>query len=178
MKKKGFSERDAQIMECLAGLPHKMLSLHGIENMTEFVMHELCGQHCFNFERAAYFIDNPDFNCLKGVAGFARSEAFSNEQEIIWVEPRVFSAHMEKSPFNQKVRGLNRCSLRVVGESEEDVVAEVAHNLGFKNHAFCSWGMKHDNHGLLVFEKTDEDDVDIERYLQKAFSLLGFCPIF
>ena len=63
--------RHYTILNTLSKLPRKMLSLKGQENVTEFVLHELCHKNCFNLDKAAYFVDNPDFDCLKGMAGFA-----------------------------------------------------------------------------------------------------------
>src|ERR1700691_4148672 len=96
-------QRQCKMLSCLAALPKRILSLHGEDNVTEFVLHDLCHQDCFNLNKAAYFVDNPDFNCSKGVAGFSRDEPF-NECEVIWSKADAFSEHMKKSAFNQRVR--------------------------------------------------------------------------
>src|SRR5262245_10115368 len=90
------------ILNLLSTIPQKVLSLHGTENITEFVLHELCNTHCFDFKKAAYLVDNPDFDCLKGVAGFSSDEAYP--KETIWEKPELFTAHMKKAAFNKKVR--------------------------------------------------------------------------
>ena len=90
------------ILNHLSTLPQKLLSVHGTENVTEFVLHDLCSTHCFDLKKAAYLVDNPDFDCLKGVAGFSAEEAYP--QDAIWETPELFIAHMKKSAFNNKVR--------------------------------------------------------------------------
>jgi len=170
--------RQHEVLNRLSALPRKMVSLHGRENITEFVLHELCQKDCLNFEKAAYFIDNPDFNCLKGLAGFWRPEAYSS-QEDIWANPKSFSAYMQESPFNKKIRNFAHISSRKNHESDEQVVQLIAQGFEFGNPGYYSWDMKHDNHGLLVYEKQIKtgDACSVEHVLN-GLSLLAFCPIF
>lgn len=160
----------------LVGLPRKILQLHGRDNVTEFILHELSNEDCFNLERVAYIIDNPDFNCLKGVAGYCRPEAYHAKQTI-WQEPDRFSEHMKKAQFNNKVRHFSKPSLVKKGSSDEQIVRSIAPELGFVHPFFYAWKMKHDNHGILVYEKKDDhaDDYD---YLLEGLCLIGFCPVF
>ena len=153
-----------------------MLLLHGRDNVIEFVLHELCHEQCFNLEKAAYVVDNPDFNCLKGVAGFARSEAYEKEADV-WKNPDAFSAHMQSSPFNQKVRSFEKESLCKKGASDDAIVSEVAQNLGLDHPSYYAWDMKHDNRGVLVYQKCDQEECDCN-YLLDGLCMLGFCPVF
>jgi hypothetical protein len=175
MKQDEMLHRHFEILSSLSYIPRKILALHGNENITEFVLHELCNEHCFNFNKAAYLVDNPDFDCLKGVAGFSRSETKNSKD--IWQDPRGFSKDMELSPFNKKVRSLMRCSLKKNNENSQELATSVAQDLGIKSFGFCSWGMKHENHGMLVFEKMHDEAIN-EDHLLNGLSLLSFCPIF
>lgn len=168
--------RHNSMLKSLCQLPKKILQVHGADNVTEFVLHELCDEQCFNLTRAAYFVDNPDFNCMKGVAGFSRDQAYACKE--LWNDPVAFSHHMEKSPFNQHVRAMMRHSFRKQQEQPDALAQTIAQELGFNNHAFCSWNMKYDNAGFIVFEKADENDTAINDHAEHGFSLLGFCPIF
>lgn len=176
MKKEQVSERHYKMLDHLSHLPRRILSLSGTDNITEFVLHDLCGKECFNFSKAAYFIDNPDFNCLKGIAGFS----MQNEQKCSdrWQKPDQFSDHMRGCQFNQQVRQVMRCSLKGNNESDEKIAGELAHDLGFKAHNYCSWNMKHDNHGLFLYEKAEQDDIINDDYLLNGLCLLSFCPVF
>jgi hypothetical protein len=177
MKQSNGAPNNHTIMDCLSHLPRKMLALHGKENMPEFVLHELCHENCFNFNKAAYFIDNPDFNCCKGIVGFSRAESYVNNGNI-WEFPDAFTAHMQSSPFNQKVRQWSYCSLKKTPVNEEELVAKVASDLNLKDPHFCTWNMKHDNHGILIYEKTNPDDGIANEQIMNGVCLLGFCPIF
>lgn len=170
-------QRQCAMLGSLAGLPRRMLSLHGVENVTEFVLHDLCQENCFNLNKIAYFVDNPDFNCTKGVAGFSRDEELKS-CDILWNQPKQFSDQMRLSPFNQRVRGLSQCSLKSLSDSHDEVAKNLAQELGFKNYAHCSWGMKHDNHGFVLYEKANLQDIHIDDHILNGLSLLSFCPIF
>lgn len=151
--------------------------MQGNDNITELVMHELCNEYCFNLEKAAYLIDNPDFDCLKGIAGFARSEAYSAGQNI-WDDPKKFTQHVQAASFNNKVRSYYRNSFTKQGESEEVVAKYIAKDLGLEEYGYLSWHMKHDNHGLFIYQKACADDTCADDYILDGLSLLGFCPIY
>lgn len=170
-------QRQNKALSCLSYLPRMIITLHGRDNVTEFVLHDLCHESCFCFNKAAYFIDNPDFDYLKGIAGFSRSEAFS-EDDSIWNVPDDFSDHMRISLFNQKVRELSQPSFKKKNDlASPELIARMAQSLAFDNHMFCSWPMKHDNHGLLIYEKSEDVALDND-YIINGFSLLSFCPVF
>jgi len=149
-------EKQHRMLSWLSRLPRRILSLHGIDNVTEFVLHDLSHKECFDLSKVAYFVDNPDFNCTKGVAGFSRQEPGSSCD--IWANPKDFSAQMKESQFNKRVRELSRCSVKKDGDLHEELAKEIAHDLQFDNYAFCSWDMKHDNHGFVLYEKADTQD--------------------
>lgn len=158
----------------LAGMPKKILSLYGWNNVPEFVLYDLCQEQCFNLSKAAYFVDNPDFNCLKGLAGFSSQEPFAHAQDI-WKKPRDFSTYMQDAPFNRQVKSIAKCSIKKGAQQEGDIVQELAHELNISNVGYCSWHMKNDNHGLLLFQKGSDGSVD--KYVEDGVSLFGFCPI-
>lgn len=167
-----MKENSNALANYLNRLPRKMLALHGQDNMTEFVLHDLCNADCFNLKKAAYFIDNPDFNCLKGVAGYSAQEAYPASD--LWENPEAFTQHMQQSSFNQKIRGYNGLSLRKQGKQDDAIVTDLANQFALPN-IFYGWQMKHDNHGLLIYEADQEFPHD---YLMNGVCLLSFCPIF
>jgi hypothetical protein len=177
MKPEIMMNNHAYVIDRLRRLPRKMLLLHGLDNVTEFVLHELASKHCFDLKKAAYFIDNPDFNCFKGVVGISNTGL--DTLEDIWINPDTFTQHMLESPFNQHVRSFTYKSHKKHSEPYEKVADNIANELGLASYDFYTWNMKHDNHGFLVCEKNDRnmqeklhDDIVID-----GLSLLSFCPV-
>ena len=177
MKSEKMIHNHTHVVDNLRRLPRKILSLHGLENVTEFVLHELCSKSCFNLKKAAYFIDNPDFDCVKGVVGVSNMEL--HEIEDIWSSPDSFTQQMTLSPFNQHVRSFIYESHKKNGKSYEDMAKSIAYELGINEYGFYSWDMKHNNHGFLVCEKNTidpqehpQDDIVID-----GLCLLSFCPV-
>ncbi len=163
-----------EILERLSGLPQKLLRLHGNENVSEFVLHELCNADCFNIPKAAYVVDNPDFDCIKGVAGFCVAEACPAQQ--IWEHPEEFSQQMKKSPFNNKVREFMKPSMRRSSKSDDYASKTIADFVGIAQPGYCAWDMKHDNHGILVYETQLSCPV-AQDVLRNGACFLGFCPV-
>jgi len=169
--------RKNSILVHLSGLPRKILSLHGREDLTEFVLRDLSHECCFNLKKAAFFVDNPDFNCLKGVAGYAHVEN-PTVCDYLWDHPEKFRARIQESPFNQRVRDLWLPSLQRVEESQEEMVNKIAQTLEMNDPVSHSLDVKHGNHGILIFEKENQSDLLADEYLPHGVSLLGFCPIY
>jgi hypothetical protein len=166
------------VLNCLSSLPKKILSLHGTDNVTEFVLHDLANNKCFNLKTAAFFIDNPDFDCLKGVAGFSQSEQYAGPES--WNNPEKFSEHMRTSQFNNKVRAFEIGSLQKSGKSAERIAQELAERLSLNNPTAYTFAMKHNNQGLLLFERQDNENntEDVQELMPHGACLLGFCPVF
>lgn len=163
------------ILSHLSTLPEKVLSLHGVEDVSQFVLHDLCNQDCFDLKKAAYIVDNPDFDCMRGVAGFNIAEAFSKQG--IWNNPKEFIAHMNAASFNKKVRSLDVASMRRLKKSDVEATKFVADYLGISKPSFCSWQMKHDNHGMLIYE-TEKSCPIVNEYIKNGACFLGFCPVY
>ncbi|MEX0940723.1 MAG: hypothetical protein WDZ41_05155 [Candidatus Babeliales bacterium] len=161
-------------------LPKKVILLHSREeyqhHVPEFILHELCHESCFDLSKAAYFVDNPDFRCLKGVAGVCKHESgYCEGLKDIWEEPEKFTEYMEKSEFNKKVRTIERLSM--AQDSEESVLNIIAGELDFANPCYFKWPLKHGNSGLLVIEKNEETSSFIDEHLPHGVYLLSFCPV-
>ena len=177
MEHTNMSQRHKQLLVCLSHLPSKMLSIHGLANITEFVLHELCQSSCFNLKKAAYFIDNPDFDCLQGVAGFSKEEEYRKNDDF-WRSPEEFTEHMRSCVFNNKVRSLQRTSIHKVQGSHEHIARDLASQLSFQQpYSMLSWPLKHDNKGMLVFERDDAEE-GVDEFITNGLHFLAFCPVF
>ncbi len=169
------NKRVYEVLIAVTGIPKNLVKMNGIDNLTEFVLHNLCQQNCFNLSKAAFFIDNPDFDHLQGVAGFHQGESYRANHNH-WEEPDQFSHHMKEAPFNNKVRNVCRCSIKRNKQSEREVVQQLSEELEFSNPVYMIWPVKYENHGLLLFEKVEQDGT--EEHLEEALHLFGFCPVF
>lgn len=175
MEDRVLLDKQYRMLKHMSDLPRKIIVNHCTDNVAECVLYELCQEQCFNLNKAAYFVDNPDFNCARGVAGFSRDESYP--QSSIWQDLSAFSAHMKESSFNKKVRQINRCSLKKIEDCHKEIAQEIARDLGFSNHGYCEWQLKNDNHGFLVYEKASQLDTYADDFLVNGLALLGFCPI-
>lgn len=164
--------RNSEVLLALSALPEKILMLHGTENVSEFVLYELCHEKCFNVPKAAFFVDNPDFNCFKGIAGFSKGEhpnSFS-----LWDDPDGFTHLMANNAFNKQVRAINQCAAR---DTTEKLLTDIALQLDVRDLGYHRFRLKHGNHGYILYDKHEAVMDDAELFSRGA-CLLGFCPIF
>lgn len=176
MEHRDINPRHHNVLRKLSHLPKRMMSVHGKDNVSEFVLHDLCDTACFALEKAAYFVDNPDFNCFKGVAGYDHSNRYPHE-DVYWQQCDDFSCHMQDCNFNRHVRTISRQS-HIRNNVPNDAIAyEIARDLAFKNPAVYTWPLKHNNSGLFIYE-TAEDNQELDEHMKNGLELLGFCPIF
>lgn len=181
MKNIEFLDKENKLLHCLQCIPKKMVGLHNNpehehDNLSEFVLYDLCNESCFDITKAAYFVNNPDFHCLKGIAGICRHEpGFCKGIKDIWQEPKRYADYMNVSPFNKKVRSIQRAYV------DSDVLTqnmgEIARELGLERPECVQWHMKYGNNGMLLFEHGSACDELIKEYLPDTVYLLGFCPI-
>ncbi len=165
-----------KLLTKLSDFSKNMTQNHHLENLSEFVLHDMCAIDQFQVPKAAYLVNNPDFTCLKGVAGYHIPESF--QKGDVWAHQKAFTSHMKNSNFNQKVRLVQDKSL-ILSDSDRtnSKVFEFADRLGIDNPTYHAWNLKHDNQGILIFEKPQDFDLGEEHFLQFLY-MLSFCPVF
>ncbi|MBT4595275.1 hypothetical protein HOD08_05355 [bacterium] len=170
---------DHALIGRLLGLPHRVLKHHHLDGLAQVVLHDLAHKNSFNLSKATYFVDNPDFDHVAGVAGFHRDE--SPDVDDVWEDPETFVKTMEKSDYHTNVKKVLKNSLkkRDVDLSDHDEVHQLGRDLGMKNPQALSWEMKHGNHGVLVFETDDDKEMSSWQtgLLHSFVALLGMCAI-
>lgn len=179
MKHVNDLQRHHAVLKHLSLLPKRIVLLHCKEqehhNISDFVLHDFCDESCFDFNKAAYFVDNPDFNYLKGISGISKEDGTCSDHKVVWEDPDEFIGLLKKSPFNKKVRSIEQCSLQ---SDDMHKLQELAEQLSFHNYDYCTWQMKHGNRGILLFEKHDNTEPHlVEEHLPQCVYLLSLCPV-
>ncbi|HSW75840.1 MAG TPA: hypothetical protein VLG50_02255 [Candidatus Saccharimonadales bacterium] len=176
MDYKKNKNKEQELLVKLGGFSKNMVQNHHLENLSEFIIHDLCSQDAFNINKAAYLVNNPDFSCLKGVAGYHHPESF--KQENSWELQKEFTSHMKQSDFNQNVRSINDKSLVIHNDGpEQDKVYELIERLDMHDPLYHTWNMKYDNQGIFIFEKPEDTKI-INDHLLNFLHMLSFCSIF
>jgi len=171
---------DHDHVHTLLGLPQKIMRHQQVHGLAQLVLHEFGHGEVFQFKKAVYLADNPDFDHLVGVAGFSSDECHLHERDV-WSNPLEAIEQMDKSAFNREVRAFLRNSIKARGIDFHNKVEvdRLAHDMGMDQPHFLAWDLKHGNHGLLLFEYQEPSNLDVLRhkFLSSAVALLGFCPI-
>lgn len=176
MANKNYTKNDRELLNKLGNFSRNMTHHHYLENLSEFVLHDVCSVDLFNLPKAAYLVNNPDFTCLKGVAGYHHPESYSKGAS--WHNQKEFTSHMKNSDFNQKVRMIQGVSLPLQDQTlQSDSLYALADQLNIDDPLYHVWRMKHDNQGVLIFQRPQDLDMAQEHLLNFLY-MLSFCPIF
>lgn len=176
---------DQAFLQRLVGLPNKIVRHHDVHALPEIVLHDVAHADGLNLSRALYLVDNPDFNCIKGVAGFCKDECSLHKQNI-WDDPNSFSSDMQQAKFCSDARGVCgrsfvKCTdhnrqIATDGGVDHDEIVNLGRKLGMQNPSFVSWPMRHGNHGILLFEAgTGNQEKMCDQVLEHCGSLLSLC---
>jgi hypothetical protein len=176
MKRPHDHEHYQRLLSTVGSLFKNIQASDHHDHVADFVMHQLCNESGFNLNRAAYLVDNPDFDCVQGVTGYCKDEMGKKSFDI-WKNKPAFEQHVCASRFNQDVKNFKHTSVLRSGQPHADAVHAIADTLHIDNPAYYTWDMKHDNHGIFVYQKQDVPGAALD-HLQDTVCLLGFCPLF
>ncbi|MCB9493530.1 MAG: hypothetical protein H6679_04625 [Epsilonproteobacteria bacterium] len=174
-------EHEESLLDSLVSLPHKILCHHEIQGLPELVLHELGHDSCFGLNRSIYIVDNPDFDCSRGVAGYCKDDCKYHKQDP-WQEPHAFHKDMCEAPFGKCVRSFNNKSfLRNHKDDNDhtlspDEIDALCKAFDVKNPACFTWKQRHGNHGILIFD--GGNDMRLEKrkkILANCSALLSLC---
>ncbi len=171
----GGSDLDARLLHTLIDLPHRILQSHDSDELSPIVLHDLGHDHHFGLNKAVYLVDNPDFDCLRGVAGFCRDECKFHKADV-WEKPHEFAQDMASAEFHQLMKKFSDNSIsRQNHQHTPESLALLGQKLGIKNPSCCVWNMKHGNHGILIFEEHDQRLARQKDLINKVTALLSLC---
>lgn len=164
------------VLEKITEIPSKILLYHEVQDLPQIVLHNLSHDDVFNFNKAVYLVDNPDFDCLKGVAGYSSDECKFHNHDV-WQDPYHFHQDMQSAGFSSQFRQFLRNGLKRkdINTHDEEDLLQLGQSLGLKNPAFLTWQMKHGNHGVLIFETNEQLFEKKYNLLKHAGPLLSLC---
>lgn len=164
------------LFDRLICMPDKILHHHEVNALPQIVLHDLSHDDVFGLDKAVYLVDNPDFDCLKGVAGFSRDECKFHQSDI-WNNPQDFHNEMKDASYNSKIQMFLRNGIKRsdVDTHDQDDLVELGKSLGMQNPSFLTWRMRHGNHGVLIFEVDDQRIARKKDLLRHVGPLLSLC---
>jgi hypothetical protein len=159
---------EKKLLYHVGSLPKLMVNNHMRDNLAAFVLHELCSQKGFGLGKAAYFINNPDFKCIKGIGGYHNAEAYNG---ATWENDADFMKHLEQAAFHNKIRQYQESNS---GKLSVDALQD---QFEFDQAEAHVLNLKHDNQGIFLFEKKDHDKL-VDDHLLDFVHYLSFCPVY
>ena len=170
-------EDDRVLVDALLGLPHKIIKNQHVDGLAHLVMHEISKPERFGLQKSAFLVDNPDFDCLKGIAGYSHdSHAHLDD---VWQNPDSFLNMLGGATFNDHIKGFESQSLKKNNRDMNvpDVAGEISEMIGIRNPSVILWDMKHDNHGLFIFEPPKNACIWRHALLSNVVAFLSLCAI-
>lgn len=178
MKHNNSQKADNFLVQNLLGLPEKILKYYYLDDLSQMVLHHISADSCFNLDKSAYFIDNPDFDHLQGIAGFSKEESSLNPVDL-WSDPNKIKNKIRNGSFINKIRKYFDSSFarKKIKFNDSVEITDLGKKIGLNNPEFCGWEMKHGNFGLLIFESGSPLPESRKKILKDVAPLLSFCPI-
>lgn len=164
------------LVKTLLKLPDKILHHHEVDHLPNLILHDLGHDQHLNLKRAMFLVDSPDFDCLKGIAGFCKDECKHHHNDV-WSDPHRFNSDMQGAEFHKKINHFLHHSMKRRADDPK-VLTELGQSLGIEKPHVFTWDMRHGNHGILLYD-TDNDclcQADNE-LLHNIAALLGLCPV-
>lgn len=168
-----MNDNNFDIFSCLIQLPKQILSHSNVEGLHGLILKYLASKKFFNFDKAAYFLDNPSFNCSKGIAGFHLKDFKDDEEWLdLWECPEKQNKCIEKAEYNQKIKNLSCNSLSILAKkSEQSLLNFAKQKLEIKQPSFLFSNVKNGNVGILFYE---DNKKNLDKFLfESATALLG-----
>lgn len=155
----------------LCDVPRRIISYHDNDHLAALVLCDVCQPWCCNIQRAAYLVDNPDFSCCRGVAGYAADEVSADD---VWQSPETVAQQYDHSSFHNTVRHF---ALQYLEQGfTPDVIQRIAQDLGIKQPQVYEWTGRYGNRGVLVYESTQPLPPEVLQHMPSIVSLLSLCP--
>ena len=166
------------LLGTLLNMPSKIMQHYDVNGLVQMVLHELAHDKHLAFKRATYLVDSPDFDCLRGLAGFCREECRLHQQDL-WQDPHHFASAMREASFHASMQKLLGASLHKnhLDAAHKDNLLAFGKALGMEAPEVYVWNLKHGNHGILLYEENSAVAAEktTKQALDHASALLGLC---
>ena len=122
---------DAAKMSLIFSLPTEILTLLNTpraDRLTDYIMARICDKQCCDIKKAAFFVNNPDFDCCRGVIGY-----HANDLEGVAVHDESFdriARAFDASGFNKSVKTFSSSALK---KNTQEHIDLMAHAVGLEN---------------------------------------------
>ena len=171
-----------QLIKLLLDLPRRIVHNEDLEDLSRIILHELCHKNHLDLKKATYLIDNPQFGCMRGVAGFFKDEC-KHHKENMWEKPEEFGRDMQKAEFHNKMKCFEHasvCNQSDMGSCKE--LCKLGKNIGLQHPKVYTWDMRNGNRGVFLFEEDEHKDCDKNctkkhAVLDKVAGVLGLCRL-
>jgi len=168
-----------QLVKLLLDLPNKILRHEDLQELSQIILHELCHKNHLGLKKATYMVDNPEFGCMRGVAGYNKGECKMHKKDL-WADPHAFSKDMASADFHNKMRSFEHASICKGNKEECQELHKLGKEIGLVDPKVYKWDMRNGNRGVLIFEE-DRDECgkcdSSPAVLDKAAALLGLCRL-
>lgn len=162
------------VVDDLIEIPQNILRFNHRPELIDFVLQKISNEKCFSFHRAAYLVDNPDFNFLKGICGFCKN---SNPANVSTINDELLE-QISRSEYNNKVKNFQNISLKANNRDirNPETLAELSNALNIPEPQVYSWDLKNNNFGILIFKSELDHCCNWRKNLfEKVACLLGLC---
>jgi hypothetical protein len=162
----------SELVSELLQLPKHILKHTHTIGLTDLLLGHLASEHYFNLKKAAYLLNNPDFDCVKGMAGIEKCD--TNNWKNPWDNPLEHTAILENSAFNKKIKSFSGHGLFKHSPQEDTprIIKYAEEHLALENPVFIGWPGKHGNYGIFFCEPLDH-----EAFLQRLSLLEHTTPL-
>lgn len=162
----------------LLQLPKHILRNAHAEDLPALILKKLASKKYFTLNKAAYFLDNPEFNVLKGIAGYDVNEDDDCDEVESLDDLQTKSIKFLSGDFHTSVKNARMNSFYANHKNEADIktaLTEFAQKtLATENPIIYQWHSKHGNHGLFFCDPKEHSLVTNRSHLLEfATNLLG-----
>lgn len=166
-------------IENILSIPKNILKHENNLALPELLLSHISCKNNFHLKKAVYCLDNPEFNCLKGVVGFDAKTTdncslFQSLIESSNIEEEKLQA-LINCDFNKSIKQIYQPSIFALEKDHSDEIKKLACSaLGTDNPLIFSWTAKNGNHGLFFCEPVEKENLESKQnFLEYAVSLLS-----